>query len=413
MSTTTAAADTAMTDADLAALRQTTKKFVSAEVLPHQDEWEESGELPRSLHRTAGEVGLIGVGFPTELGGGGAGLQAITAVTEACLEAGMSGGTYASLFTSGIALPHLVGAGLQELKETYAAPTIAGEMIGSLAITEPSGGSDVGGLRTTARRDGDEYVINGEKTFITSGTRADFVTTAVRTGGPGARGVSLVIVPTDAPGFTVSKKLQKMGWHASDTAELHYDEVRVPVTNLIGEENAGFAYISQAFVTERVSLAAQAYSGAQRALDLAVQWCRDRETFGRPLISRETVQATLAQMAGRIDVARVYTRQLARRWDALQAADAAANSADKTSARTPTGGDSDIDIVAAACFAKNTAVETAEWVASQAVQLFGGMGYMSESEVERIYRDTRILGIGGGTTEILTGLAAKKMGYHA
>lgn len=265
-----------------------------------------------------------------------------------------------------------------------------GEKIGSLAITEPGGGSDVGHLRTSAVRDGDEFIVNGAKTFITSGGRADYVVTAVRTGGPGAAGVSLLVVEKGTPGFTVSRKLEKMGWLASDTAELSYVDVRVPVSNLVGPENSGFAQIASAFVSERVGLAAQAYGHAQRCLDLTVQWCRDRETFGRPLISRQAVQNTLSEMARRTDVARVYTHHVVER-----------------------AAHGETDLIAEVCFAKNTAVETAEWVAQQAVQLFGGLGYMRESEVERHYRDVRILGIGGGTNEILTSLAAKRLGFQS
>ena len=391
---------------ELAALRATTTDFVRTRVLPHQATWEADGLLPRSLHEEAGDAGLLGAHFPEDVGGGGGGLQAMVAIAEAAHEAGMSGGTYASLFTSGIAVPHIVHAGTPALIDAYVRPTLAGRMIGSLAITEPGGGSDVGGLRMRAVADGDDYVLTGEKTFITSGVRADYVVTAARTGGPGSKGVSLLVVPTDAPGFTVASKLQKMGWHASDTAELHYDGVRVPGSQLVGDENAGFRYISHAFVAERLALAAQAYGGAQRALDLAVAWCRDRETFGQPLITRDTVRSTLATMAQRIDVARVYSRDLARRWDT-----GVLRSTDGAPVTAAGDGHGSLDLVAAACFAKNTAVEAADRVVHQAVQLFGGLGYMSESEVERIYRDTRILGIGGGTTEILTTLAAKKLEY--
>jgi acyl-CoA dehydrogenase len=287
----------------------------------------------------------------------------------------------------------MAASGDTRLIETYVKPTLQGELIGSLAITEPGGGSDVGHLRTTAVRDGDEYIVNGSKTYITSGVRADYVVTAVRTGGPGAAGVSLLVVDKGTPGFEVSRKLDKMGWRSSDTAELSYVDARVPVANLVGAENTGFAQIAQAFVSERIGLAAQAYSSAQRCLDLTAQWCRDRETFGRPLISRQSVQNTLAEMARKIDVARVYSRHVVERQLAGDTAPA--------------------DLIAAVCFAKNTAVESGEWVANQAVQLFGGMGYMAESEVERQYRDMRILGIGGGTTEILTALAAKTLGYQA
>ncbi len=207
----------------------------------------------------------------------------------------------------------MIASGDQRLIDTYVRPTLRGQLIGSLAITEPGGGSDVGHLTTRAVRDGDDYIIDGAKTYITSGVRADYVVTAARTGGPGAAGVSLIVVEKGTPGFEVSRKLDKMGWRSSDTAELSYTDVRVPAANLIGAENSGFAQIAAAFVSERVALAAQAYSSAQRCLDLTVEWCRNRETFGRPLISRQQVQNTLAEMARRIDVARVYTRHLVER----------------------------------------------------------------------------------------------------
>jgi acyl-CoA dehydrogenase len=305
--------------------------------------------------------------------------------------AGSPGGVFASLFTCGIAVPHMIASGDERLIDTYVRPTLRGEKIGALAITEPGGGSDVGHLTTRAVRDGDHYVLNGAKTYITSGVRADYVVTAARTGGPGAGGVSLIVVDKGTPGFEVTRKLEKMGWRSSDTAELSYADVRVPAENLIGVEDSGFLQIAAAFVSERVGLAAQAYSSAQRCVDLTVQWCRDRETFGRPLISRQSVQNTLAEMARRVDVARVYTRNVVERQLAGE----------------------DSSLITQVCFAKNTAVESGEWVANQAVQLFGGMGYMAESEVERQYRDMRILGIGGGTTEILTALAAKTLGYQS
>ena len=371
-------------------LRKTVRSFVERQILPHLDEWERDGELPRALHREAAELGLLGAGFPDSVGGEGGDLVDAVLICEEFHQAGASGGAFASLFTSGIALPHLAAAGDPEQIEKWVRPTLRGELIGSLAITEPGGGSDVGHLRTTAVRDGDHFVVNGSKTFITSAVRADFVVTAVRTGGPGASGVSLLVIEKGTPGFGVTRKLDKMGWRASDTAELSFVDARVPAANLVGEENSGFAQIAQAFLTERIALAAQAYSSAQRCLDLTLQWVRDRETFGRPLISRQSVQNTVTEMARKTDVARVYTRALVER--SLV---------------------SNEDFIAEVCFAKNTAVESGEWVANQAVQLFGGLGYMRESEVERQYRDMRILGIGGGTTEILTGLAAKRLGYQS
>ncbi|MEI7715063.1 MAG: acyl-CoA dehydrogenase family protein [Mycobacterium sp.] len=375
-------------------LRKTVHAFTEREILPNIDEWERIGELPRELHRRAGAAGLLGTAFPEPVGGGGGDGADALIVCEEMHQAGTPGGVFASLLTCGIAVPHMIASGDARLIEEFVRPTLAGEKIGSLAITEPGGGSDVGHLRTSAefvRGDGaGYYVVNGAKTYITSGVRADFVVTAVRTGGPGAAGVSLLVIEKGTPGFEVSRKLEKMGWRSSDTAELSFTDARVPAANLIGAENSGFAQIAQAFVSERVGLAAQAYSSAQRCLDLTVQWCRDRETFGRPLISRQSVQNTLAEMARRIDVARVYTRHVVESELAGEA-----------------------NLLAAVCFAKNTAVEAGEWVANQAVQLFGGMGYMAGSEVERQYRDMRILGIGGGTNEIMTALAAKSLGYQS
>ncbi|OBF96422.1 acyl-CoA dehydrogenase [Mycobacterium sp. 852002-51152_SCH6134967] len=371
-------------------LRKTVRTFVEREVLPHVDEWERDGELPRDLHLKAGQAGLLGAGFPEAVGGGGGdGVDAVV-ICEEMHYAGSPGGVFASLFTSGIAVPHMIASGDECLIDTYVRPTLRGEKIGSLAITEPGGGSDVGHLTTRADRDGEDYIINGAKTYITSGVRADYVVTAVRTGGPGAAGISLIVVDKGTPGFQVTRKLDKMGWRSSDTAELSYTDVRVPAANLVGAENSGFLQIAAAFVSERVGLAAQAYAGAQRCLDLTVEWCRNRETFGRPLISRQHVQNTLAEMARRIDVARVYTRHVVERQI-----------------------HGETNLIAEVCFAKNTAVEAGEWVANQAVQMFGGMGYMAESEVERQYRDMRILGIGGGTTEILTSLAAKTLGFQS
>ncbi len=371
-------------------LRKTMRSFAEREILPNIDEWERTADLPRELHRRAGAAGLLGANFPESVGGGGGDGADAVVICEELHQSGAPGGVFASLFTCGIAVPHMIASGDERLIETYVRPTLAGEKIGALAITEPGGGSDVGHLRTTAILDGDHYIVNGAKTYITSGVRADFVVTAVRTGGPGAAGVSLLVVDKGTPGFEVTRKLDKMGWRCSDTAELSYTDVRVPAANLVGTANTGFAQIAQAFVSERIALATQAYSSAQRCLDITAQWCRDRETFGRPLISRQSVQNTLAEMARRVDVARVYSRNVVERQLAGEA-----------------------NLIAQVCFAKNTAVEAGEWVANQGVQLFGGMGYMAESEIERQYRDMRILGIGGGTTEIMTALAAKLLGYQS
>jgi acyl-CoA dehydrogenase len=370
-------------------LRATVRRFVERDVAPHLAGWEDAGELPRELHKLAAGLGLLGIGFAADVGGSGGDLLDSVVLTEELIQAGGSSGLVAGLMTHGIALPHIVAAGDPGLIDRFVRPTLAGELIGALAVTEPDGGSDVAALTTRAVRDGDHYVVNGAKTFITSGWRADFVTTAVRTGGPGAGGVSLLVVERDTPGFTRPRKLAKMGWHCSDTAELSFADARVPVANLVGEENGGFALLMRQFQVERISMAVEAYATAQRCLDLTLAWVRQRETFGRPLISRQLVRHRLVEMAGKIELARTYTRSVAERIVAGE------------------------EVVAQVCVAKNSAVEACSFVVDAAVQLHGGMGYMRESEVERHYRDARILGIGGGTTEVLAELAARRWGFTA
>ncbi len=373
--------------AEQLALQSTTREFVRREVSAHLQEWEDAHEIPRALHLAAAKAGLLGVSFPEEVGGQGGTLLDSVALQEAFFEEGGSSGLAAGLFTGGIALPHMAAHGTPEQIEAFVRPTLAGDKIGSLAVTEPGGGSDVASIRTTAVRDGDHFVVNGAKTFITSGVRADFVTTAVRTGGPGHAGVSLLVVERGTPGFTVDRALSKMGWHCSDTAELSFTDVRVPVANLVGEENTGFYLIAEQFVVERIALAVHAYGIASRSLALTAAYCRDRETFGQPLISRQVVQHKLVEMHRQVEAARIYTRHVAERHVAGE------------------------NVVAEACLAKQTAVQACDHVVDQAVQLHGGAGYMHGTEVERHYRDSRILGIGGGATEVLTDLAARLLGY--
>ncbi|GII25215.1 acyl-CoA dehydrogenase family protein [Planosporangium mesophilum] len=360
------------------ALRELTRRFVEREVLPHLDDWERAGEVPRELHRKAATAGLLGIGFAEGVGGQGGDLLDTVVVTEELIQAGGSSGLVAALFTHGIALPHIVAAGGAELIDRYVRPTLNGEKIGALAITEPDGGSDVAGIRTKAVRDGDHYVVNGSKTYITSGARADFVTTAVRTD----NGISLLVI--DHP--TVTRRLEKMGWHCSDTAELAFVDTRVPAGNLVGAEGTGFAQIMRHFGGERISLAVQCYATAQRCLDLTTAWTRQRATFGRPLASRQVVRHRLAEMARKVDVARTYVRH--------------------TAVRVASGE----PLVTEVAMAKNTAVEACDSVVDEAVQLHGGLGYLRGTEVERHYRDARIMGIGGGTTEIMNEIIAKQLG---
>ena len=369
------------------ALRATAAEFVRREVTPHLQDWEDAGEVPRGLHVRAAELGLLGLAFPEEVGGSGGDMADNVAMQEAMFAAGASSGLMAALFTAGIALPHISATRDPHLVDRFVRPTLAGELIGSLAVTEPGGGSDVAGLTTRGVVDGDELVVNGSKTFITSGVRADFVTTAVRTGGPGHGGISLVVVEKGTPGFTVDRSLRKMGWHCSDTAELSYVDVRVPLRNVVGELDSGFYQIAEQFVVERIGLAVHAYGIAARSLALAAAYCRERTAFGKPVIANQVVRHKLVEMHRQVEVARTYTHHVVDRHLAGE------------------------DVIAEAALAKQTAVECSTYVCHEAVQLHGGTGYMHGSEVERHYRDARILPIGGGTTEVLTDLAARLLGY--
>ena len=368
-------------------LRAMVRRFTEREIVPHLDAWEDAGELPRSLHLAAGSLGLLALGFPEAVGGDGGHVDTAL-VAEELILAGGSSGVCAGLFTHGIAAPHIALHGSADLVDRFVRPTLRGELIGSLGITEPGTGSDVAAITTRAVRDGDDYVVTGAKTFITSGTRADYVTTAVRTGGAGHRGVSLLVVETDRPGVGRTR-LRKMGWHCSDTATISFDEARVPASHLVGTEGTGFRQIMERFGSERLSLAVQAYATAQRCVDLTIAWARQRETFGAPLSSRQVVRHRIARMARVTTVARTYVRDVLARWEA---------------------GDTSGDLVAELAMAKNTAVEACDWVVDQAVQLHGGAGYLHGVEVERHYRDARILGIGGGTNEIMDEVVASRLG---
>jgi acyl-CoA dehydrogenase len=366
------------------AFRSELRKFVQREIEPHVEAWEEAAEFPRELYRKAGEFGLLGVGYPEAYGGVEAdGFHRIVATEE--LSRPGSGGILAGLGSHNIALPPIVALGSDALKERVIPPVIAGEKIAALAITEPGGGSDVANLSTTARRDGDHYVVNGSKTFITSGMRADFITTAVRTGGEGMSGISLLVVDGDTPGLTRTP-LSKMGWWCSDTATLYFDECRVPVANLLGEENHGFLGIMQNFNRERLMLAAMAVAFAQVCLDESIAYARERNTFGKPLVTRQVIRHKLVDMAQRIHSTRAFLEQLVWRVDKGQ---------------WP---------VAEVCMLKNQATQCLEFCAKEAVQIFGGAGFIRGIKVERIYRETKVLSIGGGAEEIMKELAARQMG---
>lgn len=365
--------------------RLSARKFVCTHVLPHIDDWEEAGEFPRELYEKAGDAGLLGIGFPESLGGTGEGDVFLKVAVSEELMRSTSGGLVASLGSLDIGLPPVAKWARSEVRDEIVPPVLRGEKISALAITEPGGGSDVANLKTRAVRDGDDYIVNGSKTFITSGIRADHYTVAVRTGGEGHGGISLLLIDRDTPGFSRGRKLRKMGWWASDTAELFFEDCRVPANRLIGAENAGFIAIMSNFLAERLMLCIMAYMTAQVAYEAAVEYTGQRQAFGRNISGFQVTRHKLVDMATRIDIAREYTYRCA----ALMQA-----------------GKNPVKEVA---MAKNFAVEVCEEVTREAVQLFGGMGYMRESVVERLYRDAKILSIGGGTTEIMKELIAKQL----
>jgi acyl-CoA dehydrogenase len=368
------------------ALRAQVRRFAREHIAPHATEWEEAEEFPLSLYQTAGDAGILGIGYPEELGGSGGDHTHSLVAGEEMVLAGLSVGTTVGLASLGIALPPIIKFGTDEQKRRFVPPVLSGEKVAALAITEPGGGSDVASLTTRAVRDGDHYIVDGAKTFITSGCRADLVTTAVRTGDEGHGGISLLVIEKGTAGFSVSKKLKKTGWWASDTAELSFDGCRVPVENLIGAENAGFVAIMANFVSERLYLAGQCVAIAELAYRESITYARDRQAFGRSIAKFQVTRHKLAEMKTKIAAARALTGEVAARFIKGEAT------------------------AADAAMAKNTATDMCSWVVDQAVQIHGGYGYMREVVVERLYRDARLYPIGGGTREIMNELIAKAEG---
>ena len=378
----------AITDAH-EAYRETARRFVEREILPRAAAWDEAGEFPRELYRKAAAAGMFAPGFPEEYGGAPSDYFFRILSAEEFARAGV-GGLSASLFSHTIGAPPIAAVGSEELKRRVLPSILAGEKISALAITEPSGGSDVASLRTKAVREKDEFVVSGEKTFITSGMRADYFTVAVRTGGPGAAGVSLLLIERDRPGFTRTE-LKKMGWWCSDTATLHFDQVRVPAANLIGKENAGFRAIMHNFNSERLGMAAGAVGFAQTCLDEALDWARSRTTFGQPLIGHQAIRHKLVDMQARVHAARALLYDTA--WKLVQAP------------REPAH-------VAQLAILKNVATDAMQFCADAAVQTLGGAGFVRGTRAERIYREAKVMQIGGGSTEIMKDLAARQLGWE-
>jgi acyl-CoA dehydrogenase len=385
--------------ADRVALADTVRRFAESEIAPHVQAWDDEGEFPRALYARAAELGLLGLGYPEELGGTPASYSLKLPAWVALARHGKSGGVLASLFSHNIGLPPVVLHASDAVRQEVVPPVLRGEKIAALAITEPGGGSDVASLRTTARRetdgDGDHYVVNGEKTFITSGMRADWITVAVRTGeGRGSGGISMLLVPGDTPGLSRTR-LSKMGWLCSDTATLHFDNVRVPARYLLGNEGEGFRMVMGNFNGERIGLAAGALGFSQACLDEALAWARERKTFGSALIEHQAVRHKLVDMQMRIASTEAWIEAVSAQGGALEAA----------------GRFNAPEWVAQICMLKNHATQTMQFCADQAVQILGGMGFMRGTVSERIYREVKVMMIGGGAEEIMKELAAKQMGW--
>ncbi|MEL6178610.1 MAG: acyl-CoA dehydrogenase family protein, partial [Myxococcota bacterium] len=347
--------------------------------------WEEARSFPRELYRKAAQVGLLGLGFPEAYGGVEVDSVFGLVATDELTRCG-SGGVVAGLMSHAIGAPPIANLGSDALKEEVLPSILDGSSICALAITEPGGGSDVANLTTRARREGDDYVINGQKTFITSGMRADFITTAVRTGGEGMGGVSLIVVPGDASGLQRTK-LEKMGWWCSDTATLYFEECRVPARYLVGGENMGFMGIMQNFNAERLSVAAMAWGFSKVCFEEALAWAKERRTFGKPLVRHQVIRHKLVDMATAIAGVKATLEDLYWRVD---------------QGEWP---------VAEVCMMKNRATQCLELCAKEAVQILGGAGYIRGTASERIYRETKVLSIGGGTEEIMKELAARQSGW--
>ncbi|MGI9284477.1 MAG: acyl-CoA dehydrogenase family protein [Pseudomonadales bacterium] len=367
--------------------RSQLRRFVDKEIMPYAEDWDEAGKIPDDLWPKAGAMGLLGLGYPEEFGGVSEGIDIwhINIVNEELARVGV-GGVSASLMVHGIGLPPVVNFATEEIKREVAPPVLRGDKRISLGITEPDAGSDVAQLSTTAKREGEHYIVNGSKTYITGGMGANWFSTAVRTGGEGAKGVSVLLIPADTDGVSRTQLDKKQGWWASDTATIYFDNVRVPVGNLIGEENQGFLVIMNNFNGERLSMAAAMEAFARVCLEEAVNWARERKTFGKRLADHQVIRHKISEMKQRINATQAYVMTCSRDY----------------ATGAPNAGD--------IAMLKVQSSQTMEYCAREAMQIFGGAGYMRGNRVERIYREVRVNAIGGGSEEIMRDLAARQYG---
>jgi alkylation response protein AidB-like acyl-CoA dehydrogenase len=369
-------------------LRETVTRFVSAEIAPHVDEWEAAREFPRELFGRCAELGFLGLKFPEAYGGqGGTHLHDAIWVEELARSGG-SGGVAAGLNAhTSIAMPPIFNFGSEEQKQRWVVPGIAGEKVGALGITEPGAGSDVAGITTQARRVDGGYVVNGAKTFITNGVRADFLVCACKTTQAGGHdGISFLVLEREMPGYEVAQKLEKMGWHSSDTGELSFTDVEVPAENLLGAENEGFKLIMANFAWERLLMAIGAIGAMQRLIEVTVSYALEREAFGRPIGKFQAIRHQVAEMATRAETNRALTYNALRLFHEGQ------------------------DCIQEVSMAKLVTQRAVLEIADQSLQIHGGYGYMKEYGIERAVRDARLGPIGGGTDEVMKEIIGRQMG---
>jgi acyl-CoA dehydrogenase len=372
---------------DLEPIRQQTRRFVEEKVLPQADEWEKSGRVPREILKEMGAIGFFGLRVPEQYGGIGLGALASVTFAEELGRSTYGGFSITALVHTDLAMPYLLNFGSTEQKERWLPAIVAGETITAIAVTEPDAGSDVASIRTRATRDGEGWRISGSKMFITNGGIADLVFVAVRTNSDvkGSRGLSILAVPRETEGFAVSRALPKMGWHSSDTAELAFADCWVPADHLIGNENRGFYYIMENFQNERLVIAAQAIGETSRAVELTLDYVRQRKAFGKPLFEKQAIRQRLAMASARLEAARLLVYHTA--WLMEQGKES----------------------VKEVSMVKALVGELANDVLYDCVQFHGGMGFIAENAVERLYRDVRIHSIGGGATEVMLDEVAKRL----
>jgi citronellyl-CoA dehydrogenase len=367
--------------------RETARKWIETELTPHADEWERAKAFPDEVFKKAGDMGFLGLSVPEEYGGSGLDYWFTVVWFQELVRSKMAGLNMALAVQSDMATPIIGEIGTHEQKKEFWEPAVKGDRITALGISEPGAGSDVANLRTTARRVGDDYVINGAKTFITNGSRADFITLAVRTGEPGFAGVSLMLFPTDVKGFSVGRLLEKVGNHTSDTAELAFDDCRIPARYLLGEEGHGFYHIMTGFQRERLAAAILAVASMQSLWDQAVEYGRQREAFGRPILKFQVWRHKLVDHLTSIEAARRLTYHACAKFNA---------------------GDTDAELIS---MAKLFTCDLIQRVVYDLQQFHGGYGYMEEYTIARAFRDVRLLTIGGGTSEVMKEIIGKMRGF--